>query len=518
MKKKVTPLKTARLKAAKLETVKLCFVILDGFGQAKPSPFNAITSATTPFFDFVRERYPFTTLRASGTAAGLPEGYVGNSEVGHMAIGAGRIIQQPFSIIQQAIQDETFFAHPLFDTIAERVKNTNKKIHILGLLSDVAAHAHIDHFLATTKALFLRNVKTINIHPFLDGRDTSPYSAFAYLELVQDYLRQHTIGTNLVGTIATLQGRFYAMDRDNNWERTKKSYDILTMQKIQDSYQSWQEIVVHYQEEKLSEEFLEPVQLCKDAVLQEGDIIIVLNYREDRLRQLLQALSQKKFDQFARTRFVRTEIITLVSFNGIELPSFYKPEPIKNTLKELLSKQKKTMFVIAETEKFAHVTYFLSCGKQEPFPYETQFLIPSLKLQRYDVRPEMKAREITETVLEYDQTKGADVYIINYANPDMVGHSGNLKATIQAIEIIDQEMQKLYDYFVKQKNGILIITADHGKAESMWNPATKKIVTGHTTNPVPFFFITENSDFADISVFSCKELKDIMPFILSLFH
>lgn len=489
----------------------LCFVILDGFGVSKENMFNAIQAAKTPTFDDLKKRYYYTTLRASGESVGLPKGYVGNSEVGHFTIGAGRVILQPLTLINNAITDESFFYHPLFDVIQKNVQK-GCRVHIMGLLSDVGVHCYIDHFFAVLKALSMRDITSVVIHPILDGRDAAPCSASYYLEQLELRMSQYKIGR-----IGSLHGRLYAMDRDKNWERTKLSYDVLTSQSVNQKL-SWHDVVADCGKKGVSEEFLKPVQLLPDAIVHRNDFFLFLNYREDRAYQLAKALTAQHFDNFIRSIVTPLELVTPFAYESIHAHYFYTHEKVSNSLKEVCSHHNKKVTVIAETEKFAHVTYFLSCGRHKPFPHETQILIPSLKYERYDVVPAMQAPEITQRVILFDQKNENDLYIINYANADMVGHSGNFDATVQAIEVLDAQIALLYDYFVIQRQGILVISADHGKAETMFNPIKNNLVTGHTANPVPFFLISNNVLYRTMSIPKLKELKDIAPFLLNILN
>lgn len=488
----------------------ICFVILDGFGIASPGPFNAVTSAHTPTLNLCKTKYKYTTLRASGKSVGLPDGYVGNSEVGHITIGAGRVILQPLTRINNTIKDGSFFHHPHFDYIKDQIQKTRCRVHIMGLLSDVGVHSHIEHFFAILRALSMRNITDVFIHPILDGRDAIPCSASEYLTRLENCMTQYKIGK-----IGTLHGRLYAMDRDNNWKRTKASYDVLT-NKNPSQHASWRDILQMCQQNEKSEEFLKPIQLLAEAVLQPHDVLLFLNYREDRAIQLVEALIDSQFRAFNRAVFVPIQCITPIPYESIQSKFFYDHKQVQNSLKELCSINNKKIVTIAETEKFAHVTYFLSGGRHEPFLNETQLLIPSLKYERYDAVPAMQATEITKRAIQIDTQYNNDIYIINYANADMVGHSGNFEATVQAIEILDKQIAQLYCHFVINKQGILIISADHGKAECMYNPVKRDVITGHTANPVPFFFITENKIYKDISISKLEALKDIAPFILKL--
>lgn len=474
----------------------LCLVILDGFGVAKKTPKNAISSAKTPTFLFLEQHYFYTNIAASGISVGLPKNFVGSSEVGHLTIGAGRIIEQPLTLINKEIKNGNFFKHPLFDKIKTYVKkNPMIKIHIIGLLSDAGVHAYIKHFGAILKALILHDIFCIFLHPILDGRDTPPHTAQKYLKILENYINE-----NKKVEIATLHGRFYAMDRDNNKERIKKSFKVLSER--QRKTISLKEIKKKLKNEKLSEEFLKPLQINPEGIIEKNDIVIFLNYREERIIEL--AADIKK---------ITTHIYSMVPYEHISKKFFYPHPKIKNSLKEVLSKHKKKMFSIAETEKFAHITYFLGCEHTKPFAGETQTLIPSLKVKTYAKTPKMKAPEITKAVLKQLKQNNFDVYFINYANADMVGHSGKLESTVQAIEYLDKQIKKLYEYIVKKKGGILIITGDHGKAEKM---LTKKgeIVTGHTKNPVPLFIIKNGKKSDEYK--RLKRLKDIAPLILKL--
>lgn len=507
----------------KKNKVPLCLVILDGFGVAKKSAENAISSAKTPSFDFLKKQYFYTTLLASGTSVGLPRNFVGSSEVGHLTIGAGRIIGQPLTLINKKISSGEFFKHPIFLKIKKYVLgNSHAKVHIIGLLSDAGVHAYIKHFDATLKALVLQGISCIFFHPILDGRDTAPHTGRKYLKTLEKYIKK-----NGAGKIATLHGRFYAMDRDNNSERTAKTFEILTEKSVfrlrqgfdgqdakatpdrQRKIISLKEVTKKLETQKTSEEFLEPVQINPAGIIEKGDIVIFLNYREERIVELAEKI-----------KTITPQIYSMVPYEHISKKFFYPHPEIKHSLKEVLSKHKKSMFSIAETEKFAHITYFLSCEYKRPFFGEQQVLISSIKEKTYAKTPNMKAPEITKTVLKELKQNNFDVYFINYANADMVGHSGNFKSTVQAIECLDEQIKKLYEDIVKKRNGILIITGDHGKAEKM---LTKKgeIVTSHTKNRVPLLVIIKDDTSKEVKINNMdkkklKGLKDIAPLILKL--
>jgi len=474
----------------------LALVILDGFGLRTEKKYNAIAQAKTPHLDAWFKKYPHTQLKASGTAVGLLKGYIGNSEVGHLTMGIGRVIKQPITLINEAINNGSFFTNPLLVKSLNLLATSGKTLHILGLLSDAGVHAHIKHMLAFIDAAVAQKIDTIMIHPILDGRDTPPQSAATYLQQLADYI--HDLPNVHIGSI---QGRFYAMDRDHNWDRTQQAVNVLLhVQKKQ--FDTWSELLEYWYAQGVTDEFIPPSQLKSFKPIHKNDGIIFTNYRPDRARQLTQRLLSEVQLAF---------FITPVAYSHkLKTTVLFPQKDIKDTLKEILSNHGYTIFSCAETEKYAHVTYFFGGGREKPFKGEVQQLIPSLPAQNYAQYPEMSAKEITQAVLHSLNTDPKEFYLINYANADMVGHSGNMQATIKAVECLDKQLGKLYKAFVQDHGGILIITADHGNAEDMFDEKSQQPRTAHTTNPVPFIVI--NSKTPDLS--HLKGLSDIAPFIL----
>lgn len=483
-------------------------IILDGFGYRTTKTDNAIAQADAPNLNQWMAHYPHAILQASGTAVGLPEGYIGNSEVGHVTIGAGRIVPQMITVINNAIQDRSFFKHPLLIEKFKMLHENNKPLHILGLLSDAGVHSHIDHLCAFLHAAKARGISNIMVHPILDGRDVPPQSAALYLEKLESFL--HSLG---VGTIASIQGRYYAMDRDKNWQRTELSYRMLT-QKTPLEFSNWRAALEAAYAQGITDEFILPTPLAEHAVIEPESGILFYNVRADRARQLTAAFVDPAFTGFQRKQLPLSFFITATNYNTFaKVDVLYEHPRIQNTLKQVLAAHDKTIFTIAETEKYAHVTYFFDGGKEGIAHNEIRILIPSIIAKDYAHMPCMSAPLITEKVLQSLKKVPKDFYVINYANADMVGHSGNIKATVKAIECLDKELKKLYDVIVKDMHGTMYITADHGKAEDMANSGSQQPRTAHTNNPVPFIMIT-HEDKDHVKTLPLHQLADIAPFIL----
>jgi 2,3-bisphosphoglycerate-independent phosphoglycerate mutase len=481
-------------------------VILDGYGYRTESIGNAVSNAHKPTLDYLWNTYPHTILDAAGKAVGLLPGMIGNSEVGHYTIGSGRIVPQMVTHIHQAIDDGSFFTNPLLVNTLKTLP-CNNKLHLIGLLSDAGVHSHIKHLIACIEAAHQANSRHIIIHPILDGRDTPPQSAAQYLALLSPYLD----GTNTI--IGSIHGRYYAMDRDRHWDRIEQSYRTLT-ESEPIMFTQWQEALDYYYRKNITDEFIPPTLLNKHAIVNDHDGIIFFNFRPDRARELTTAFVDPTFDHFARKKLSLSFFITLADY-GINLPvtALYKQEPVHNTLKEVLNAAGKTMFSIAETEKYAHITYFFDGGKEKPYPHEERVLIPSIPVKNYIDHPAMSAHKITNAVLDSLAHDPRDFYLINYANADMVGHSGNFEATVKAVECLDSELKKLYEEIVVKNNGTLIITADHGNAEEKYDPQTGQPRTAHTTNPVPFIFIKKGLEHK-ASPLPQGSIATIAPFIL----
>lgn len=485
----------------------VALVILDGFGYSKDAQCNAIVEAHTPTLDTLLSVYPHTLLKASGQSVGLLPGTMGNSEVGHLTIGAGRVVVQPSAMIHNAIQDGSFFTNKLLQDTLHSLSKT-KKLHIMGLLSDSNVHSNIEQLYAFIKAARNAGIKQIIIHPFLDGRDVAPRSAAVYLEQLQAFLDAHE------GIIGSLVGRFYAMDRDKNWERTKQCYEALTEQGPI-CFASWRQAISYCYDQNITDEFVPPIQLSHDGVIVDGDGVIFFNFRADRARQLIRAFIDPEFDEFKRILLNLAFFITPTGCGLVDNVTIFPPKnPIVNTLKEVLSNAGKSIFTIAETEKYAHVTYFFNGGREGCVSGEDQLLIQSIRAKNYIEHPEMSAQAITDAVLKSLQTNPHDFYLINYANADMVGHSGDFQATVKAIEVLDQQIKQLFDSIVTKMHGTLYITADHGNAEEKWDSFNQQVHTAHTANPVPFIMASygfENS-FLQLPI---KTLADIAPFIIT---
>ena len=484
----------------------VALVILDGYGYRKETDYNAVTQAHKPTLDYLFQTYPHTLLEASGTAVGLLPGYIGNSEVGHLTIGAGRVITQPVTMIHNAITDGSFFTNQKLQTALHQLPK-NKKLHIIGLLSDAGVHSHIDQLFAFIKAAHDAGIRHIIVHPFLDGRDVAPRSAALYLKQLEQTIKPYG------GIIGSIQGRFYAMDRDNNWDRTAQSYHALTEQEPI-HFKDWHSAIDYYYAKNITDEFIPPTQLTHDGIIADGDGVIFFNFRPDRARQLTESFIDPKLNTFEHTQPRLTFFVTPVDYGTpVHTTVLFEQKPIADTFKEILSHAGKTMFTIAETEKYAHVTYFFDGGRQEPFPHEDRVLIQSIRAKNYVEYPEMSAQTITNAVLESLKNNTHDFYLINYANADMVGHSGDLQATIKAIECLDKQIKQLFDTIVIKMHGTLYITADHGNAEEKWDYKAKQPHTAHTANMVPFIMAKIGFEHSQTDL-PLQTITDIAPYIV----
>lgn len=480
----------------------LMLVILDGFGYRKALLGNAIATAKMPFFSFAWNHYAHALLQASGGFVGLPQGYIGNSEVGHITIGSGRVCKQPMSLINDVIENNAMNKNKPLHELCKKIISSNTRLHIMGILSDGGVHGHIDHMLSYIQTAYHFGVHSIIVHPFLDGRDSLPCSAQKYLECLERAIKKYP-GVH----IGTIHGRFYAMDRDHNDERTEKSLIVLT-KKTSVHFNLWQDLLDSAYKNNITDEFIQPEALVSDGYIQKGDGVLCTNIRPDRMRQLVFALcnNQKKigFQEFVTAVPYAEQFCAKVLFYPIHSDI---------TLKSVLNDYHKRIYTIAETEKYAHVTYFFDGGKEVIFPYETRVLIPSLKREKYDTDPEMSAQKITNMLKYSLQNDLHDFYLVNYANADMVGHSGNFLATVHAVECLDRQLAVLYQEVVQKNDGILCITADHGNAEEMIDIYTGLPKTSHTTNPVPFLMIC-NKDRCVSKNIPLYQLADIASFLL----
>jgi 2,3-bisphosphoglycerate-independent phosphoglycerate mutase len=492
-------------------------VILDGFGYTENKEHNAIAHADMPHFKTWWRTYPHVLLQASGTAVGLPDNFCGNSEVGHLTIGAGRIIDQPMKIWLSTIADGSFAHNSVMVQQFKQLCDAGGTLHIMGLLSDAGVHAHEKEIHASIDAAVNAGIKKIVVHAFLDGRDVLPQSAQIYLQHLADHIKRFAPGQVLIGS---LHGRFYAMDRDNHWDRIEKSYRVLT-EKMHGPYEHWEKVLERNYAHNITDEFIEPTQLIENAYVHNGDGIFFCNVRSDRARELTACFVQpthsgfnEKSPSFTLKPLNLTFFMTPVEYD-VHLPTvalFQRPV-VENTLKDILAAQHKTIFTIAETEKYAHVTYFFRGENEEPVATETRVLVPSLHVHDYKNDACMSAQAITQNVVDALHSNQYDFYLINYANADMVGHSGDFDATVKAVECLDKQLGILYELLVQKMNGTLYITADHGKAEQMYDERTGQPFTAHTSNPVPFVMLQKGLE-GDNQTLPLSGLADIAPFIV----
>lgn len=487
----------------------IALLILDGFGYKETIQHNAINQANTPNLDHYFATYAHTFISGSGHDVGLPDGQMGNSEVGHLNIGCGRMVPQDLTRIDNEISNHHFCQNKTVSNGLCNAKNSGAAIHILGLLSDGGVHSHINHILALIDCAHRQGLdQQLFLHAFLDGRDTPPQSALPFLQKIekQGYAK-----------IASITGRYYAMDRDNRWERVQTAYDMLTLGKTDFMAENAKAgLAVAYARGE-NDEFVKPTIIGNNfKTINDGDIVIFMNFRSDRARQLTRAFMDPTFDHFARKKVPALKhFISLTEyqkeFNNLNVDVAYPPIDLSNSLGEVLSKLGKKQLRIAETEKYAHVTFFFNGGVETPFSGEDRILIPSPKVATYDLKPEMSAYELTEKLVEAIQSKKYDVIICNYANPDMVGHTGNLPATIKAIEAIDDCVGKVVAA-LQFVGGEAIITADHGNAECMFDEKTHQAHTAHTCERVPFLYIGRSAKILKKD----GVLADIAPTLLSL--
>ena len=493
-----------------METKPVMLMILDGFGINEKVDGNAIKQAKTPNIDKLMKKYPTTEIYTSGLKVGLPEGQMGNSEVGHTNIGAGRIVYQELTKITKSIEDGDFFSIPEFTEAIENCKKYNSKLHILGLLSDGGVHSHNRHLYGLLEMAKRRDFENVFVHCFLDGRDTPPASAEGYITELEEKMKEKK-----VGKIASLSGRFYAMDRDKRWERIKKCYDALVKGEGNKATSATIAIEDSYQKE-IFDEFVEPTIICNGdtpiATIKEHDSVIFFNFRPDRAREITRAIVDPNFDGF-ETEKMETYFVCFTSYDET-MPNVkiaFKKEPLVNTFGEVISKNGLTQLRIAETEKYAHVTFFFNGGEEKQYPGEDRILVPSPKVATYDLQPEMSAPEVTEKVIEAIKSDKYNAIILNYANPDMVGHTGSLPAAIKAVETVDECLGKVVQAMLEH-DGTILITADHGNCEQMIDYKTGEPHTAHTTNPVPLILVTKNED---LKIKSGK-LADLAPTLLEI--
>jgi 2,3-bisphosphoglycerate-independent phosphoglycerate mutase len=483
-----------------MKKVLLC--VLDGVGLSKIKDGNALINANKPNIDYLMKEYPNKGINASGTFVGLPDGQMGNSEVGHLTIGAGRIIYQSLELINRAIKDESFYSNESFLNAIRHAKENNSKLHIMGLLSDGGVHSHINHIKALLKLCKKEDFSNVYFHIFTDGRDTFKESSISYIDDLNNEINE--LG---IGKICTISGRYYAMDRDKRWDRLKKCYDVI-VNNTGNKCDDYKKYITDSYEKGITDEFIEPVIIDESGKIEENDSIIWANFRPDRAIQILRSLVDPNFDGFDRKIFNNLYLTTMMYVSDdVKSDIAFKKEIIDNTLGIYLSKLGKKQLRIAETEKYAHVTYFFDGGRDLDLNLCDRVLIPSPKVATYDLKPEMSAREITSNLLE-KMDNNYDFIFLNFANGDMVGHTGNYDMTKKAIETIDEMIGKLYKKCVEDEY-LFIITADHGNAEEMIDE-NGNVVTSHTTNLVPFIVTDKN-----LNIDNVNKLSDIAPFVLN---
>lgn len=491
-----------------MENKKLALIILDGWGYGKADKSNAIIAANTPFFDNLIASHPNSTLEASGMAVGLPEGQMGNSEVGHMNLGAGRVVYQELGRIHKAVEDGELISNPVLKEAFEYARSADKQVHFIGLVSDGGVHSHTKHLIGLCDAAKSYNLNKVFIHAFLDGRDTDPNSGVEYISKLESYLSDSPV------RLASLIGRYYAMDRDNRWERVKQAYDVMvkgTGIKTSDAVS----VIQQSYREGVTDEFMNPIVKVDSAnnpvaLIESGDVVICFNFRTDRGREISVALTQKAFPEY-QMEPLDVKYITMTTYDDTfkDVKVVFTKDDLNETLGEVLERHGKTQVRIAETEKYPHVTFFFSGGREKEFAGERRLLIPSPKVATYDLQPEMSAKGIRDAICDDLNINKPDFVCLNFANPDMVGHTGVFEAVIKAVETVDSCLQTVVECGLKNGYSFIII-ADHGNADFMVNEDGSPN-TAHTTNLVPCILI--DKDYKNIG---SGKLGDVAPTILKI--
>ena len=469
----------------------LVLIVLDGWGIRPQKDNNAIALARTPVYTELLERYPHAQLVASGEAVGLPAGQMGNSEVGHMNMGAGRIVYQDLTRIDKSIQDGELFDNQALAACMDRCNGDRHALHFIGLVSDGGVHSHERHLHALIEMAARRRIARVFVHAITDGRDTSPTGGVRYVSRLQDVMERWA-----TGRVATVVGRYYAMDRDKRWERTHLAYDAIVNGKAERRTQSATRSIEQSYSEQVTDEFIKPVVVTgADDVpvgpIRDGDSVMCFNFRADRMRQITRAIALDSFDGFERPHRPPVHATTMTVYDRtFTLPVVFQPQTFNGNLADVLAEHGRTNLRLAETEKYAHVTYFFNCGREEPYPKEDRILVPSQKVATYDLKPEMSAPGITDELVADLRSARHQVVICNFANADMVGHTGRLDATIAAIETLDGCLGRIL-IEIRAGGGTAIVTADHGNAEQMWDDELNAPHTAHTSNPVPVILCSE---------------------------
>ena len=488
-------------------------IIMDGVGLSDEEEGNAFKQAKTPNLDRLINEYPNASLDCKGLAVGLPVGQMGNSEVGHMSIGAGRVIYQDLTLITKEIEEGKFFKNEALNEAIEHVKKNNSSLHLMGLLSDGGVHSHIEHLFALLKLAKDNDISNVYVHAFMDGRDTPPTSGMDYLKALEE--KEKELG---IGKIATISGRYYAMDRDNRWEREALAYNAMVFGEG-NKFKTVQKAIENSYEAQEFDEFVKPIVITDEegiciGRIKDNDAVIFFNFRPDRAREITRALTDDEFEHIDRRngKIQNLKFITMTEYDETikNVVVAYKKPAIINTLGEYVSKKGKTQLRIAETEKYAHVTFFFNGGEEKTYNGEDRILVPSPKVPTYDEKPEMSAYEITDKVLEAIESEKYDMIIMNYANGDMVGHTGNMEKTVLAVEAVDECVGKVIK-LIEEKGGEAIITADHGNCEQMIDLKTGEPVTSHTTNKVPVIVVSKR-----VKSIESGTLTDLAPTMLEL--
>ncbi len=497
----------------------LILIVLDGFGCRKETEFNAIASAQKERFDALFRGAAWTTLEASGLAVGLPEGQMGNSEVGHLNIGAGRVVNQDIVRITRSAESGEMAKLPALVELMRRVSAEGKALHLVGLLSDGGVHSHQQHLHGLISAAMANGFTTrdgspsIFVHAILDGRDTPPKSAETYLSRLDTFLADKP-----AARLATVIGRYHAMDRDNRWERVQRGYDLMT-QGIGTQTKDPRKTLQRFYELGKTDEFIEPIAVLDEngvhqGRMEDGDAVIFFNFRADRMRQLVTAFSDQEFSGFRRAARPAVQLVTMNRYHeDFDLPVLYPPQELRNNLGEILSREGLRQLRIAETEKYAHVTFFFNGGSDTSFEGEERILVPSPQVATYDLQPEMSVVEVTDKVVEAIESRAFDVVIMNIANPDMVGHTGVMSAAVEAVHATDVAIDRILTA-VERENGIALITADHGNCELMFDRETNQPHTAHTTNPVPLILFDAQNRFGSLR--DGGALENVAPTLLDI--
>ena len=490
----------------------LVLIIRDGWGVREASEGNATQSADTPVLDTLLSQYPSTTLDASGGPVGLPDGQMGNSEVGHLNIGAGRRVYQDFTRVTKSIHDGDFFDNEVLISAFGHAKKNNSSVHLAGLISDGGVHSHLEHVYGLLRLANKIGVKNVYVHAFLDGRDTSPTAGIKYIAELEKKMAEYT-----VGKIATITGRYYAMDRDNRWERVERAYRALVFSAGAKSNSATEAIAASY-EKDVTDEFVEPIILTNTegapiASINSDDSVIFFNFRSDRAREITRTFIDRDFNEFQRKENLFPYYVCLTEYDAaFNVPVAFPTLFLNNIFSEVISAAGLIQLRIAETEKYAHVTFFFNGGIEEPFQGEDRCLIPSPKIATYDLEPQMSAYIVTEELLKRIESHTYDVIIVNYANPDMVGHTGKMDAVTKALEVVDECVGRVIEA-VKAKGGRAIVTADHGNSDMMVDQVTGEPFTAHTTSPVHFILVDDDMKSVKLQQGS---LADVAPTMLTL--